>query len=655
MKICRAQITAVMLAAALMAAGILTSGCGASTAGEAESKAVESTDSLSQTASEKETVGRLEVVEEGMTPIYAGAIKDGVYEISVDSSSNMFKITSCQLAVENGIMRAKMTMGGTGYLKLYMGTGEEAVKASEQEYIPYVEHEDGTHSFEVPVEALDMGIDCSAFSKKKEKWYDRELVFRSDSLPADAFKESVMVTAESLKLEDGIYTANVTLGGGSGKASVESPAKLRVENGKVIATIVWGSANYDYMKVDGEKYELINTEGNSTFEIPVAGFDRRLPVIADTIAMSQPHEIEYTLTFDSATLEKADEQKNAESQGSLNLLYANQFSVDYYEGGYAMIAVKDTGRYFVVPEGKTAPQGLPEDVTVIQKPLKNIYLVATSSMDLFRSLDGVEQITLSGTDASGWYIEEARQAMESGQMFYAGKYNAPDYELILSKECDLAVESTMIYHSPEVKEQLEKLGIPVLVERSSYESHPLGRMEWLKLYGVLLGKEELAQSCFEQQMKQLEDVMGQPATGKTVAFFYISPNGYVNVRKSGDYVAKMIELAGGSYVPGQLTENDNALSTMNMQMEAFYAAAKDADYIIYNSTIDGELSSVEQLLSKSSLLADFKAVKEGNVWCTGKNLFQETMGLGEMILDIHRMLTVENPDPAEMTYLHPLQ
>lgn len=655
MKICRAQITAMMLAAGLVTAGILTSGCGATTAAEAESKVAESTESLQQTASEKETATRREVVEEGMTPIYAGAVKDGVYEISVDSSSSMFKITSCRLTVENGAMRAKMTMGGTGYLKLYMGIGEEAVKASEQEYIPYVEHEDGTHSFEVPVEALDMGIACSAFSKNKEKWYDRELVFRSDSLPAEAFTESVMVTAESLKLEDGIYTAKVTLGGGSGKASVKSPATLWVEDGRVMASIVWGSANYDYMKVDGEKYELINTEGNSTFEIPVAGFDRRLPVIADTIAMSQPHEIAYTLTFDSATLVKEDGQRNTESQGSLELLYANQFSVDYYEGGYAMITVKDTGRYLVVPEEKAAPQELPKDVTVIQRPLKNIYLVATSAMDLFRSLDGVGQITLSGTDASGWYVEEARQAMESGHMSYAGKYNAPDYELILSKECDLAVESTMIYHSPEVKEQLEKLGIPVLVERSSYESHPLGRMEWLKLYGVLLGKEELAQSCFEQQMKRLEEVMGQPAAGKTVAFFYISPNGYVNVRKSGDYVAKMIELAGGSYVPGQLTENDNALSTMNMQMEAFYGAAKDADYIIYNSTIDGELSSVEQLLSKSSLLADFKAVKEGNVWCTGKNLFQETMGLGEMILDIHRMLTVENPDPAEMTYLHPLQ
>lgn len=340
---------------------------------------------------------------------------------------------------------------------------------------------------------------------------------------------------------------------------------------------------------------------------------------------------------------------------SMDLLYANQFSVDYYDGGYAMISIKDSGQYLVVPEQAAIPEGLPAHVAVIRQPLNNIYMVATSAMDLFRSLDGLDSITLSGTDARHWYIEEAQQALEEGRMFYAGKYNAPDYELILSKSCDLAVESTMIYHSPEVKEQLEKLGIPVLVERSSYESHPLGRMEWLKLYGVLLGKEALAESYFEEQVQQLDPVIKQETTGKTVAFFYISSNGYVNVRKSGDYVAKMIELAGGTYVPRDLAGNENALSTMNMEMEAFYAAAKDADVIVYNSTIDGELKSLKELLAKSSLLADFKAVKEGNVWCTEKNLFQETMGLGNMILDIHKILTAEDGNQNQLTYMYRLQ
>lgn len=350
---------------------------------------------------------------------------------------------------------------------------------------------------------------------------------------------------------------------------------------------------------------------------------------------------------------KAVSWMDMKSDHSMELRYANQFSVDYYENGCRMITIKENGRFLTVPEEGEVPQGLPEDVTVVRQPLANIYLAATSAMDLFRSLGSVDRITLSGTDQEGWHIEEAKTALEEGRMSYAGKYNAPDYELILSKSCDLAVESTMIYHSPEVKEQLETLGIPVLVERSSYESHPLGRMEWIKLYGVLLGREDMAEACFENEMKNLEGILEQEPTGKTAAFFYISSNGYVNVRKSGDYVAKMIEMAGGAYVPHNLAEGENALSTMNMQMESFYWAAREADFIIYNSAIDGGLKSLDELLEKSGLLADFKAVKDGNVWCTEQNLFQETMGLGNMILDIHRMLTEE--DPGEMTYLYRLR
>lgn len=342
-------------------------------------------------------------------------------------------------------------------------------------------------------------------------------------------------------------------------------------------------------------------------------------------------------------------------QGSMDLKYAEQFSVDYYEGGYALISIKDSGTWLTVPEGCAVPEGLPEEISVIPQPLDHIYLAATSAMDLFAGLDCVDRITLSGTDASGWYIEEARQAMESGQMKYAGKYNAPDYERILADGCELAVESTMIFHVPEVKEQLERLGIPVLVERSSYESHPLGRMEWIRLYGVLLGKEQEADAVFQEKTAALEGVLEDEAAGKTAAFFYINGNGAVNVRKSGDYVAKMIRMAGGIYVPEDAGGEENALSTTNMQMESFYAAAKDADVLIYNSTIEGELTSLDQLLEKSSLLADFKAVKEGNVWCTGKNLFQETLGLGDMIRDLHLVFTEEDPAAESLTYLHRLR
>jgi iron complex transport system substrate-binding protein len=339
---------------------------------------------------------------------------------------------------------------------------------------------------------------------------------------------------------------------------------------------------------------------------------------------------------------------------SMELQYADQFTVDYYEEGYVLVSVADSGRFLLVPENGKAPEDPGEDITVIHKPLKNIYLVATSAMDLFCALDSLDRISLSGTDASGWYMEAAKEALEDGSIAFAGKYSAPDYELILDKGCDLAIESTMIYHTPEVKEKLEQFGIPVLVERSSYESHPLGRTEWIKLYAALLDKEEMAEELFQEQADKVEAVLSQEGTGKTVAFFYINTMGTANVRKSDDYVSRMIELAGGRYIFDDLGEDDNALSTVNMDMEEFYARAKDADYIIYNSTIDGELQTLDELLDKSPLLKDFKAVQDGNVWCTEKNLFQETTGLGVMIEDIHTMLT-ETEMPGELTYMHRLQ
>lgn len=338
---------------------------------------------------------------------------------------------------------------------------------------------------------------------------------------------------------------------------------------------------------------------------------------------------------------------------ALELSYADQFSVNYYEGGYKLFTIEGDGKFLLVPDGEEAPEDLPDDITVLSHTPKSIYLVATSAMDFFCGLDALDHISLSGTNADGWYIDKAKTALEDGSIAFAGKYSAPDYEQILAAGCDLAIESTMIYHKPEVKEKLEELGIPVLVEHSSYESHPLGRTEWVKLYGALLGKEDEAEALFEEQASQLKSLENTENTGKTVAFFYINSMGAANVRKAGDYVSKMIDLAGGQYIFKDLGEDEEGQSTMNMGMEDFYAGAKDADYIIYNSTIDGELKSLDELLKKSALLKDFKAVKEGNVWCLTKSMFQETTCLGDVIMDMHQMLTEE--DPQGLTYLYRLE
>lgn len=279
----------------------MLSGCGKTT--DTTNTATDTGSAYSQVATAEEMTTHEEVVEEGMVPITGDKIKDGTYPIAVASNSTMFNITDCTLTVKDGEMTAVMTMGGTGYLYVYMGTGEQAAKADESAYIPFEESADGIHTFTVPVSALDAGIDCAAFSTRKEKWYDRTLVFRADSLPTDAFTDGVITTLESLNLADGTYTVDVTLDGGSGRASVESPAELTIKDGKATARIVWSSSNYDYMKVADVQYDPVNTEGNSTFEIPVTGFDYKMPVSADTTAMSTPHEIDYTLYFDSSTIE----------------------------------------------------------------------------------------------------------------------------------------------------------------------------------------------------------------------------------------------------------------------------------------------------------------------------------------------------------------
>ena len=261
-----------------------------------------SAESTNAVAEGAQTVPDGLIIPEDMTPVYADSLKDGEYNIKVDSSSSMFTVTDCVLTVKDGQMTARMTMGGTGYLYVFMGKGENA---SEEGYIPFEENSDGTHSFTVPVEGLDMGVDCAAFSKKKEMWYDRTLLFRADSLPAEAFADGVINTIESLGLADGEYTVDVSLEGGSGRAKINSPARLTVSNGEAFAEIVWGSSNYDCMTANGEKFYPQNTEGNSVFFIPVTGFDYKMPVSANTTAMSTPHEIEYTLYFDSATITAA--------------------------------------------------------------------------------------------------------------------------------------------------------------------------------------------------------------------------------------------------------------------------------------------------------------------------------------------------------------
>ena len=517
----------------------------------------------------------------------------------------------------------------------------------------------------------------------------------SQAFVSEQQAETVLTKEETgWEFQDGTYQMEVELLGGSGRASVTSPAKVEIKDGKAVATLEWSSPNYDYMVVDGEKYLPVNTEGNSVFQIPVEAFDQDIAVIADTVAMSTPHEIEYTLNFHAGengqNAAKADTSEQEDADGaekgqqtaavggnpaktaaasltydhSMELSYAENFAVDYYEGGYKLLTTQLNGdRILIVPKHQQVPEdaealvspsaeGKPGKLIVLQEPVKNLYLVASSVMDMFAQLDSMDAISMCGLKEEDWYIPAAKQAMKDGTLLYAGKYSQPDYELLLSQNCSMAIENSMIYHTPEVMEKLDEFGIPTLVEYSSYEEHPLGRVEWVRFFGALLDQEEKADQLFEKQKEALKRVETEESTGKTVAFFYITSNGLVQVRQSTDYIPKMIELAGGKYVFENLGDPDSRRSTVNLQLEDFYDGAQDADLLVYNTTIDRQVQTLEDLLKKCSLLKDFKAVKNHQVWCTTEDMYQQSMSAGNLIEDFHRMLT---GDDKETRYLYRLK
>ena len=350
--------------------------------------------------------------------------------------------------------------------------------------------------------------------------------------------------------------------------------------------------------------------------------------------------------------EAAPDLPGLQFESRMDFDYAEEVEIYTYQDGYKLIVAEGEERYLLVPEGKDVPEELPEDITILRAPIDHIYLAATASMALFDSLDALDCVRLSSLQADGWYIENAAKAMEDGKILFSGKYSEPDYELMIQEGCDLAVESTMIYHSPKVQEMIENMGIPVFIDHASSESHPLGRTEWIRVYGALLDREEEANAFMEKQKEILTSLEGFPNTEKKVAYFYLSSDGSVVLRSSTDYVPKMIEIAGARYIPEDLYSESNR-STVSVTMEEFYTSCIDADYLVYNATIDLPVKTMEDLFDKSELFHDFKAVKEGKVWCTGKYLYQATDIVGNLILDFHNMIT--DADPDAMTFLSKIE
>ncbi len=495
-----------------------------------------------------------------------------------------------------------------------------------------------------------------------------------------------------------ICWAEAELEGGSGRAQLVTPCPVYDRDGELFASICWSSSHYDFMVIEGETILPENEEGSSEFLISLGSReeltwegeqlpqDMSLEVQADTTAMSTPHLIDYTIHFRfHLTKEEAErkEEKEAKTEeveeadgvltgsGDFDLslqdpldiegltflsrdenVYAGCFVIDRYEDGYALLSVDDRRRYLIVPEDGPVPEKVsdgPEKLIILKKPLDRIYLAASAAMCQFDEIGAVENVILSGLEKDDWTIDSVREAMEAGTLFYGGKYSKPDYEKIVESGTDLAVESTMILHTPKVQEKLEGIGVPVLIDRSSYEREPLGRAEWVRVYGLLTGREEEADMAFAEQRAYLERIA--PASEdsvKTLAVFSFNAGRQIMTRTGEGYFARMAEIAGGQLMT---PVKDSIKATETVSMESFYAAAADADFLFYNTSIEDAPQDLAALCEKDEIMPLFKAVSEGNVWCMKSSLYQNANRTGQILRDLHAILQGEAGEETEFFYL----
>ena len=342
--------------------------------------------------------------------------------------------------------------------------------------------------------------------------------------------------------------------------------------------------------------------------------------------------------------------------------FANRFFLHDYEDGFSVLSVVGDQDYLLVPKEKEVPPALPGNMTVIRVPAERVYLAGTAMMSFMDELGALDAISFSSLEEKDWYIENAARAVREGKINYAGKYREPDYEMLLSGGCELALENTMILHTPEVKEKLLELGIPVFIDHASYEEHPMGRVEWVKACGALVGRREEAEAFFAGQEKRFDELMamigseegdrddggkegGKDTGRKTVAFFYMNQAGAAVVRRTEDYIPRMISMAGGSYVFSDLKGPEESHSgSITMSFEEFYKTAGDADILIYNATIDRPLSSVKELTEMNPLFAECRAVKEGQVYTTTRSMYQETAAVTEILTELARIFRQEGTE-----------
>ncbi|MDN5307350.1 MAG: cobalamin transport system substrate-binding protein [Eubacteriaceae bacterium] len=328
-------------------------------------------------------------------------------------------------------------------------------------------------------------------------------------------------------------------------------------------------------------------------------------------------------TSDSQTADKSGDNETLETE------YTTAFSVEYLDNGVKKLVDADNRTLLLVPEGTEVPEGY-EDAIIIASPVDNVMLASTTQGCMMRGIDDFDAISAVTTEQSAWTINEIADRIGQGSISFVGDNDAPDYELIKTLNPSLVFVYSGDYGLQDMMTKLDELGINYVVCNEYLEEDPRGRMEWLKFYGAIFDKEEEAQVTFDKAMANIDTVVEEASKEEapTVAWGMVS-SGKVYVAKPDSYVAKMIELAGGDYI-----YKDADVGSGTVTMEEFYAAAKDADILIYSSgiTYSPDIASV---LSNAPVLEGLNAVQNGRVWCLGTDYWQSLDKTDGIIEDLY--------------------
>lgn len=351
--------------------------------------------------------------------------------------------------------------------------------------------------------------------------------------------------------------------------------------------------------------------------------------------------VEESAEAESETAEMAEEDVDGEliPDYEEELEYAQFFKLTHYKGGYKIFNIiggQEEFDYLIVPEGKSVPADLKEGTVIVQQPVTNLRVDSGTAANM-SAWGGLAKVSSLNTEADSIAVAAVKEKMDAGEITFSGSYKEPDYEAITAAGTQFVIDTNMVDSLPEVKDKYTELGIPYMITRNSKEVHPLGHAEWAKLYGAILGMEEEAQSYYDAQVEMVNSVSDFEDTGKTVAMVYFSMDGTkVYARRGGDHMAAMVDLAGGQYIMADFEPEETGVGTITT--EDFYSLCLEADVLI-NLNMAAKLYTMQELLDYVPLVADFRAVKEGNVYHACDRFSQFMFDNANIIKDLNTILS----------------